>query len=307
MEISIVTTAYKSERFLNSFITECVAVLYDLEIENYEIIVVIDGLTDNALDVLKGLKKELPQLKIVELSRNFGHHNALYAGLSLSLGEKVFIIDSDLEIRPKVLTKFYHVLEQDPLLDVVYGVQEFRKGNFIERVAGRLFWRLFNSLTDSSLLANSLTERLMRRNYVDALLRLDEKNIFLAGMFDWVGFNQKAVYLKKTQRSGKSTYSLRKRFSLMITAITSFSERPLIYILRLGLVLSFGSSVLAIYFILRKIFFIDYVLHGFTALIVVVLLSSGIILFSLGIASLYIGRIFKQAQSRPLFVIKDIH
>ena len=102
MEISIVTTAYKSERFLNSFIRECIEVLSDLEVKDYEIIIVIDGVTDNALNVLKDLKKGLPQLNIIELSRNFGHHNALYAGLSVSIGEtlrqKVFLFLSEKDL-----------------------------------------------------------------------------------------------------------------------------------------------------------------------------------------------------------------
>ena len=200
MKLSVVSTLYQSKVFLDKFLIEIEKAIQLIQIVDYELIFVNDGSPDNSLQYLITLKKEkYPKIKIIDLSRNFGHHYSIQAGLIEAKGDLVFLIDNDLETHPNVLVNFYKTIKEDKSLDVVYGFQEVRKGNFIERVLGGLFWILINKLSDTKIPHNILTERLMTKEYVKALLRLNDANLFLGGMMYWVGFNQKGISIEKGQ------------------------------------------------------------------------------------------------------------
>jgi len=190
---------------------------------------------------------------------------------------------------------------------VVFGVQETRKGSFIERTIGGLFYGFFNSLTDTRIPENLLTERLMSRRYVDELIKMGDKNIFMAGMMQWVGFKQIPITVKKGLREGKSTYTFSKRISLSMQAITSFSSYPLVMLFKFGFFISFISIITGAYFLIKKLIYPDIVLSGFTFLIVVILFSVGIIISSLGILGIYIDKLFNQTKNRQTFIVKDIY
>jgi putative glycosyltransferase len=230
MKLSIVTTVYKSEHFLKGFVTQSLEAVEKAEIDDFELVFVIDGITDQSIALLLNEKENTPQIKIVELTRNFGHHFAITAGLEQASGEWVFLIDCDLEVSPLVLVDFLNK-QKEADADVVYGIQKVRKGSALERVLGGFFWKIFNLLSETPLPPNLMTERLMNRAYVQSLLSLGDKNLFLGGMMHWVGYNQIPLEIEKTPRSGKSSYSLLKRLSLLENAITSFSEYPLKLIL----------------------------------------------------------------------------
>ena len=308
MKLSVVSTLYQSKVFLDKFLIEIEKAIQLIQIVDYELIFVNDGSPDNSLQYLITLKKEkYSKIKLIDLSRNFGHHYAIQAGLREAKGDLVFLIDNDLETHPNVLVNFYKTIKEDKSLDVVYGFQEVRKGNFIERVLGGLFWILINKLSDTKIPHNILTERLMTQEYVKALLSLNDSNLFLGGMMFWVGFSQKGIPIEKGQRVGASTYSFKRRMDLMLQAITSFSGKPLVYLFYFGLIVSFLSVLFIIYLIIQKILYVDEVQLGWTSLVAISVLVLGVISTSLGVMGIYVYKIFKQVQGRPNAIIKNIY
>jgi len=305
--LSIVTTLYKSERFLDVFVAQCQQALAEIKCDNYEIIFVNDGSPDHSLDKVLKLKESNDKIVAVDLSRNFGHHYAIMAGLAYTTGDYVFLIDCDLEVPPTQIPTFYSKITGEKDCDVVYGVQEKRKGSFIERTVGGLFYGFFNSLTDTRIPENLLTERIMSRRYVDELVKMGDKNIFMAGMMQWVGFKQIPITIKKGLRDGESTYTLGKRISLSMQAITSFSSYPLIMLFKFGFFISTISVITGAYFLIQKLIYPEIVLSGFTFVIVVLLFSVGIIISSLGILGIYIDKLFNQTKNRQTFIVRNIY
>lgn len=305
--LSIVTTLYKSERFLNAFVAQCEVAMAEIKCDSYEIVFVNDGSPDDSLGKVLKIKESNSHVVAVDLSRNFGHHYAIMAGLNCCSGDYVFLIDCDLEVPPTKIPTFYNKFMEEKNCDVVFGVQETRKGSFIERKVGGLFYNFFNGLTDTRIPENLLTERLMSRRYVDELVKMGDKNIFMAGMMQWVGFNQIPITIKKGLREGKSTYTLSKRISLSMQAITSFSSYPLVMLFRFGFYISAISVLTGVYFIVQKLINPEIVLSGFTFLIVALLFSVGVIVCSLGILGIYIDKLFNQTKGRQTFIVKDIY
>lgn len=307
MKISVVTTLYRSQPFLDRFLSEMQTALNQIQCSDYELIFVNDGSPDNSLQHLIERKKEIPQIKLIDLSRNFGHHYAIQVGLSYAGGDYVFLIDNDLETPPGVLVDFYNEMTNDQTLDVVYGYQEVRKGNFVEKYTGSIFWVLINKLSDTKIPHNILTERLMTKQYVDSLLRLQDANVFIGGMMYWVGFNQKGLPVKKGQREGSGTYSLKRRATLMLQAITSFSGKPLEWLFYFGLTISICSILFILSLGLEKIIYQDEVQLGWTSIVAINVLILGVISTFLGIIGIYIYKIFRQVQGRPNAIIKRIY
>ncbi|WP_217703345.1 glycosyltransferase family 2 protein [Flavobacterium agri] len=307
MKLSVVSTLYRSRRFLESFLDQMLAAINETSFEEYELVFVNDGSPDDSLDYLLERKKDWPQIKLLDLSRNFGHHYAIQAGLSYASGDYVFLIDNDLETPPSVLVEYYGEFRANPELDVVYGYQETRKGGFLEKFSGNLFWNMINKMSDTKIPHNILTERLMTRQYVEELLKLRDANVFIGGMMHWVGFDQKGVPVKKGQREGASTYSIGRRLELMLQAVTSFSGKPLEWLFYIGLLISVGSILFLLYLGGKKIMYGDEVQLGWTSIIAINVLMLGVISTFLGIIGIYIYKIFKQVQGRPNTIVKKIY
>jgi putative glycosyltransferase len=307
MKLSVVTTLYKSRPFLDTFLKEILASIQEIKIEDYELIFVNDGSPDDSVRFLLEQKKQSPRIKVIDLSRNFGHHYAIQAGLGYASGDFVFLIDNDLETPPSVLVQYYKEIQNDITLDVVYGYQEVRKGNFIEKKAGSIFWILINKLSDTKIPHNILTERLMTKQYVLELLRLQDANLFIGGMMYWVGFNQKGIPIQKGQREGASTYSIKRRAELMLQAITSFSGKPLEWLFYFGLLISVFSVLFLLYIAIQKIIHQGDVQLGWTSIVAINVLILGVISTFLGLIGIYIYKIFRQVQGRPNAIIKKIY
>lgn len=307
MTLSVVSALYKSERFLETFLSEMTRVIAVLGIPDYELVFVNDGSPDNSLSLLLEKKKTIPQIKVVDLSRNFGHHYAMQAGLEQAKGDFVFLIDNDLETPPEFLIQCFELLTEQPDTDVAYGYQEARKGKFVESFGGKIFWWALNKFSDVKIPKNILTERLMRKAYVQSLLSLGDANLFLGGMMYWTGYNQTGIPVVKGIRDGQSTYSTRRRLELMIQAITSFSGKPLEYLFYTGLTITFGSLFAIVYFVVQKLIYGDRVELGWTSLVVINILILGIISTFLGLIGIYIYKVFKQVQNRPNAIIRKIY
>jgi putative glycosyltransferase len=304
-QLSIVATMYRSRPFLERFLDECLQALAQLPCANFEIVLVNDGSPDDSLSYAIGRRKDIPQLVVVDLSRNFGHHYAMQAGLRYARGDLVFLIDCDLEVSPLTLSAFKTKLDASGS-DMVYGYQEARKGGFFERAGGGFFYKAFNLLSDIKIPENIATERIMTRRYVEALLQLGDRNLFLGGMMSWTGFQQLGLPLQKQQRDGKSTYTLLRRINLMVNAVSSFSAQPLLWMFNIGLTITTFSFLYVFYLVLRKVLFDDALL-GFTSMVAMITLSLGIMTTGLGIIGIYLGKVFTQVQNRPTYIVKDVH
>ncbi len=306
-ELSIVTTMYKSSVFLDDFVEQCRKAVSSLSISDYEIVLVNDGSPDNSLQTALDIKKTYPEIVVVNLSRNFGHHPASLAGLSVAQGSWVFTIDCDLEVSPLVLCDFWKQHLDNATVDRFYGVQDTRKGGFVEKMGGQWFYTLYNKFSETAIPRNILTESLMSHQVVEEVIKMGDINLFLAGMFSWVGFEQVPIVCHKIQRKTKSTYTLQKRIALSLQAITSFSAYPLRILFHIGVIITTISFVSGLYLIIKKLIMPEYILSGFTSMIVVLLFSLGIIVLSIGILGIYIERLFSQTKGRQRFIIRKVY
>lgn len=304
MKLSIVTTLYKSEPYIEEFY-RLIKHYAEKITTDYEMIFVNDGSPDNSLDVALKLMGNDEKIKIIDLSRNFGHYKAVITGISHAKGDYVFFIDIDLEEEPRLLETFWEEMQTHEDADVIMGVQEKRKGGWFERLSGSVFYNVFNFLSETKIVKNQIMARLMTRRYVDALCKQKDKVPVFMGICALVGFNSIIVPVKKKYR-GATSYSLKRRFGAAVDLITSFSNLPLIYAFYLGLVIMTFSFVYIIYIIFEKIFHSSNV-EGWTSLIASVWFLGGTILFFIGVVGIYLSKVFIEVKDRPYTIIKEIH
>lgn len=220
MKLSIVATLYQSASYIAEFHQRASAAAILYAGQDYEIILVNDGSPDNSLEISVELAEVDSHVVVVDLSRNFGHHKAMMTGLSYAKGKAVFLIDSDLEEEPEWLIGFSEQMVVEKC-DVVFGVQERRKGGLIERWSGRWFYWLFKALTGLALPENIVTARIMSRRYVDALLRHEEREVFMAGLWFITGFIQRPQTIKKHGSIGSLSFSTQEIGSYTAVDVTS--------------------------------------------------------------------------------------
>jgi putative glycosyltransferase len=297
---------YRSLPFLEQFIAQSSAAARNVCGDDYELVFVVDGSPDKSLEFLRDRQASNTRITIVDLSRNFGHHQAAWCGLHVARGERVFIIDCDLEVSPSVLEVFTERM-QATRADAVYGLQETRAGAAAHKTLGELFWRVFNWLSPTAVPRNICTERLMTRRYVEALLTMGDRNLFLAGMYFWVGFEQVGVPLQRKLRAERPSYTFFHRAQLMVRAISAFSSLPLQASFWIGLVIALSCTAYGSVLVIRKLLNPESVLSGFTTLSLLTSMSAGMIMMSLGVIGLYISRIYNQIQNRPVFLIRSIY
>ena len=241
---------------------------------------------------------------VIDLARNFGHHKAMMTGLSYASGDVVFLIDSDLEEEPALISRFYERLMQGDC-DVVYGVQKSRRGGLLERVSGALFYSLVDALSDEGMPRNHVVVRIMRRQYVRALVRHRDREFSIAHLWQLTGFKQVPLVIEKLSRS-PTTYSLGRRIKLAVHYLTTTSTKLLYFIFYAGCAV-FGLSVLMILFYLGRYFTTGIGVSGFTSLIVSIWLLGGFITLILGVISIYVANILLETKRRPYTVVRQVH
>ncbi|PRC93561.1 glycosyltransferase family 2 protein [Solimicrobium silvestre] len=304
MKLSIVTTLYQSASYINEFHRRVSAVANQLVEENYEIILVNDGSPDNSLELALHLTKNDSHVVVIDLSRNFGHHKAMMTGLAHAKGELVLLIDSDLEEEPEYLITFADKMLKEGC-DVVYGVQEKRKGNWFERRSGQLFYRFFKALTGLALPENIVTARLMTRRYVAALLQHKEREVFMAGLWHITGFEQRPHLVKKHSCS-ETTYTFRRKMSLLVNSVTSFSNAPLVGIFYIGVSISLVAFFYTCYLAIQWAFLAK-PLSGWTSVMASIWLLGGMIISFIGVVGIYLSKIFSETKQRPYTIIRQIY
>lgn len=304
MKLSIVATLYQSATYIDEFHARMSEVAQRCADQDYEIIFVNDGSPDDSLQRAVALSERDAHVSVVDLSRNFGHHKAMMTGLAHSRGKHVFLIDSDLEEQPEWLTEFAARL-RDEQADVVFGVQAQRKGGRVEAVTGQMFYKVFRALTGVNQPDNIVTARLMSRRYIDALLQHAERELNIGGLWVITGFKQVQQVVRK-QASSPTTYTLRRKLSHLVNAITSFSSLPLVFAFYLGLVVS-ASALLFIAYLVLRFFFVAAPPDGYTSIIASIWLFSGLIILALGVQGIYIAKIFSEVKQRPYTIVRHVY
>ena len=304
MKLSIVATLYQSAPYILEFHQRASAAAEQLAGEEYEIVLVNDGSLDNSLNLAVQLTESDGHVVVVDLSRNFGHHKAMMTGLAQSKGALVLLIDSDLEEEPECVITFAAQM-QIQNCDVVYGVQEKRKGDWFERWSGQCFYSLLKVLTGLALPENIVTARLMTRRYVDALLRHKEREVFMAGLWHITGFDQRSQIIKKHSVSA-TTYTFRRKMALLVNSVTSFSNAPLVGIFYIGVAISL-IAVLYIFYLAIQWTFLAKPLSGWTSVMASIWLLGGMVISFIGVVGIYLSKIFSETKHRPYTIVRQVY
>lgn len=301
--ISIVVPAFNEQETLAAVVRRLEVVLAPLDFD-FEFIVVNDGSTDGTAGVIRELASEDPRVCGVDLSRNFGKEIAMTAGIDHARGDAVVILDADGQDPPEVIPEFVRLWKEGH--DVVYGQRISRSGeSWLKRSTAFAFYRVIQAMSRVHIPKDTGDFRLLSRRAVDALKQVRERHRFMKGLFAWVGFDSVAVpYERKPREGGRTKYSYRKLFGFAIEGITSFSVAPLKLASWLGLLIAIGSFAYAIVIVFQTLFYgVD--VPGYASLMVTVLFLGGIQLLAIGILGEYLGRIFNETKSRPLYFVRE--
>ena len=272
---------------------------------NFEIVYVNDGSQDGTIGILRSLHDWDERVKVVDLSRNFGHQIAVSAGLAYADGSAVAIIDADLQDPPELLLKMLEIRNSG--YEIVYGVRRARKGeNWFKLLTAKWFYRILNRLSDTQIPLDCGDFRLLDRCAVDALLRMGEQHRLLRGMWSWIGFRQYALeYDRAPRAAGETKYPLRKMLSLALDGILSFSVAPLRMVSAMGICAALLSGLGILYALVLRLFTRVWV-PGWTLLFIAMMFLGGMQMLSIGVAGEYIGRIYTEVKGRPLYLVREV-
>jgi polyisoprenyl-phosphate glycosyltransferase len=301
-KISIVAPAYNEEGSVGELTAKLVEVLRGYR--DYEILFVDDGSQDGTLKALQELNRLNSKIRFISLSRNFGHQNAIKAGLDIATGDCVITMDADLQHPPVLIPQMIEKWREG--FDIVYTTRkDDPKLSLLKRKTSGLFYRLMNWFSDIKIDKGAADFRLLDRAVVDVLKDIGEYYLFFRGMTSWVGFRQYALPFTPDPRfAGKTKYSVRRMIGFALTGITSFSLKPLRISVLLGLFFAVAAFIYGIYAIGMKLF-TDHTIPGWASVLASVLFIGGIQLIVLGIIAEYIGKLFMESKRRPHYIIKE--
>jgi dolichol-phosphate mannosyltransferase len=273
--------------------------------EDYEIVLVNDGSKDGSWPIMQRIAAENPRVVAANLSRNHGHQLALTAGLDLCRGDRILIIDADLQDPPELLGDMLTAMRSEGA-DVVYGVRKSRAGETaFKRATAHGFYRLLSRATEVDIPLDAGDFRLMRRRALDALLAMPEQARFIRGMVAWIGFKQVPFAYDRQERfAGETKYPLKKMLRFAFDALTGFSSAPLKLASHAGLWLSVGSVLLILY--IGYAWLAGQSIQGWTSLMLVVVVLGAVQMFVLALMGEYIGRLYNEAKGRPLYIVQEI-
>ena len=303
--LSIVVPCYNEEGCLAALLDRLTASARASVGEDYEIVLVNDGSRDRSWQVMREMAAEDPHLVAINLSRNHGHQLALTAGLDLCGGERILIIDADLQDPPELLPAMLEAMSESEA-DVVYGVRKSRRGDTaFKRATAHGFYRILSRATDVDIPLDTGDFRLMSRRALDALLAMPEQARFIRGMVAWIGFKQVPFAYDRDERfAGETKYPFKKMVRFALDALTGFSSAPLKLASHAGLALSVGSVVLILYIALA--WMAGRNIPGWTSLMLVVVILGAVQMFVLALMGEYIGRLYNEVKQRPLYIIQEV-
>jgi glycosyltransferase involved in cell wall biosynthesis len=304
-EVSIVIPVYNESQMLGHLFATLLPILQPAA-RSFEIVVVNDGSSDDSLQRLLALQCTLPQLRVVDLSRNFGKEAALTAGLAYSRGACAIVLDADLQDPPELIAQMLAKWREG--YETVVAVHAERStDSYLRRTFSGWFYGLLNSVSHLTIIPNAGDFRLLDRAAIEAFLALPERTRFNKGLFAWIGFRHYLIEHERPARAaGASKFNYRRLFSLAIDGITSFSSVPLRISTYLGMLVAAVSFGYGAYIVLRTLIYGADV-PGYASLFIAVVFIGGINLLGIGILGEYVGRIFLESKRRPLYVVRKAH
>ena len=303
--LSIVVPCFNEEQCLPELHRRLSAAAQVAFGEDYELVLVNDGSRDRSWDIMQRLSSADPHVVAVNLSRNHGHQLALTAGLDLSRGEMILIIDADLQDPPELLGAMAETMRREGA-DVVYGVRRSRAGETaFKRATAHGFYRLLARATEVDIPLDAGDFRLMSRRALDVLLAMPEQARFIRGMVAWIGFRQVPILYDRSERhAGETKYPFSKMFRFALDALTGFSSAPLKLASHAGLALSIGSVLIVLYILYAWV--AGQSIQGWTSLMLVVVVLGAVQMFVLALMGEYIGRLYNEAKRRPLYIVQEV-
>ena len=303
--LSIVVPCFNEEACLPALHQRLGAAARSVAGDDYEIVLVNDGSRDASWEIMQRMAEGDRHLLAVNLSRNHGHQLALTAGLDLCRGERILVIDADLQDPPELLPAMIATMEAEHA-DVVYGVRKSRAGETaFKRATAHGFYRLLSRATEVDIPLDAGDFRLMSRRALDALLAMPEQARFIRGMVAWLGFRQVPFAYDRQERfAGETKYPLRKMVRFALDALTGFSSAPLKLASQVGIGLSIGSVVLILY--IAYAWAIGRTIPGWTSLLLIVVVIGAVQMFVLGLMGEYIGRLYNESKRRPLYIVQEV-
>ena len=274
--------------------------------EAYELVFINDGSKDNSLEIMREFAAADSSVVILNFSRNFGHQNAITAGMEYARGDAVLIIDADLQDPPEVMLLMIAKYKEG--YDVVYGKREKREGEtFFKLATAKIFYRVLKNMTSVDIPVDTGDFRLISRAVRDAMKNLPEKNRYVRGLVSWVGFKQTSVeYVRAERFAGETKYPFKKMLKLALDGITSFSYKPLRLATGVGFFFSFLSFAYLAIVIIQRLFFSYTTEWGWASIVAIILFTQGVLLMLLGIAGEYIGRIYEEVKDRPNYIVAEV-
>lgn len=302
-KLSIIVPCYNEEENIFEFYESIKANLKKI---SYEIIFINDGSTDDTLEEIKKIyNKDKRKIKIISFSRNFNKDAAIYAGLQHSNAEYTCIIDADLQQNPKYLKEMINFLDKNNDYDQIAMINNKRKENIISVFFKKLFYKIINILSDIKFVNNASDFRMVRKNVVESILSLSERNRFSKGIFSWVGFHTCYLNYEVEQRTkGKSKFTFRTNIKYALEGIFSFSIKPLRIATYTGLISSLIAFALFIEVIVEKLVF-NTPVEGYPTIMCAVLFLGGIQLIAIGILGEYLAKTYIETKQRPIYIIKE--
>lgn len=301
---SIVVPVYNEELVIEESYKRLTEVMTKTD-DSYELIFINDGSRDKTVEIIYNLYKNDDKIVLINFSRNFGHQNAITAGMDYARGDAVIVIDADLQDPPEVMLLMIEKWKEG--FEVVYGKRKKRQGEtFFKLLTAKIYYRVLKDLSTVDIPVDTGDFRLIDRKVCDTMKKLPERNRYVRGLVSWVGYKQTAVEYDREERfAGETKYPFKKMIKLAMDGILSFSYQPLKLATKLGFVISLFSFFYLLVVLYEK-FFTDKTIDGWTSTIGVVLLTQGIVLMILGLMGEYIGRIYDEMKNRPNYIVSEV-
>ncbi|MFN8417525.1 MAG: glycosyltransferase family 2 protein [Cytophagaceae bacterium] len=302
-KLSIIIPIYNEESNIYKLYDRMLSVVTKLPL-SYEFIFINDGSKDQSIQLIKSLASKDSNVKYIDFSRNFGHQIAVTAGLDKCSGDKIVIIDADLQDPPELIGEMYAKMKEG--YEVVYAKRKSRKGeSFLKKFTARTFYRTLASLTSVEIPVDTGDFRIMDKKIVEVLKQMPEQHKFLRGQISWIGFRQTYIEYDRDERHGGQTgYTYKKMIRFALDGITSFSNIPLKFATISGFVVSGVAFLIMLYALYSRFILKDYV-PGWTSLILSIMFIGGVQLICVGIIGEYISRLGDNVRKRPLYVVRD--
>jgi len=301
MLFSVIIPVYKCEKSINELCERLIKALNSIT-QDFEIIFVNDQSPLNDWEIINKISKEDCRIKGINLSRNFGQHYAIRAGIDYATGKWIVIMDGDLQDQPEEIVRFYEKALEG--YEIVLGKRMERKDNFFKRNTSKLFFSLYNYLTGIKNDRSVGNFALYSEKVIDSYRTIKERDQALILFIDWLGFKKSYIEIKHSERlHGKSSYSFNKLITLAISNIASQSNKPLIISIKFGFIMSILSFIYGLILIINRLFFNMQL--GWTSIMVSIFFTAGLILANMGILGLYLGKTFDEAKNRPLYFVSE--